>query len=314
MSANVTLVATQNKANFTRKIGKYELSRTYKINTKNPEFIIGLEYGDGVDPDGQPLDDKIPGNVSIKHLTNFDGSSWNETVQCFAIDREAVNPPPKGGSKYSHIRVTYIGWVMQVLYWETTLNSSSENIKFSIDNPPEAIGADLEGTSVFRPSIQMNIYENLTGDTLMFGGRLNLIEELMNTVNEDDWNPGVTEVDLPYPEGQWLYMGADITDQPGGAFNLMHKFLQTPLYCNCGIDWVGSGPDDSHEYQGSSFPCSVPRMHIHQFRDYVDFGSAIEVDGNSVKVTRRKYSELKQRKKYCIAGTDTFHNFAALGL
>ena len=68
MSTNVTLVAAGGSALYERKIGKYTLNRTYKIDSKNPEEIVGLEFGDGVGPDEQPVDDKIPGNVSIKHL------------------------------------------------------------------------------------------------------------------------------------------------------------------------------------------------------------------------------------------------------
>ena len=315
----IKLMAELNTARYERKIGKYTLTRIFQIEDCSPEECIGLKYGAGVNPDGEPATDTVPGNVEIEHMSTLcdsaGGESDSESVKCYAIDRTAQNPGPMAGIDHTRMTVTYEGWIHQVLWWEKRILTASEQLQASIDATPLRIGPQNEGTSVFRPRIEFNIFENVSGAKLMFGGYENLIEELTGTVNEANWNPDVTEVNLTYPEGMWLYMGADITHHPGGNFSLVHRFLQIPYYCNCGIDWDASGPGEAHTYPGSGWPCFVPQMHLYKYREYAEYGSmSTDAILGTREIMRRKYGNLTQRKIYCIAGTDTFHDFGDMGL
>ncbi len=315
------LLARQNRCSFERKFGKYTILRTYKIDC-SPEHIIGLEYGPGVGVDGIATDNRVPGNVQIKDgnsaLCGGSGvDSGGTTIFCYATDRDAVNPEPAAGIDFTHLTVIYVGWKLGPLYWEQRLYTGGEHILYSIDNPPRQIGADYEGTSVQRPRTELTIYENVTGEKLMFGGKLALIQELVGTVNQDGWNPDVTEVDLAYPVGTWMYMGADISDFPGGMYNVLHRFYQIPRYCECGVEWGGSGRDDTHTYGSSSYPCSQPLMHEFRYRPYVDDGSSYDYGGSiGVRdITVRRWGETeKVVQTHCIAGVDTEHDFDDLDL
>lgn len=313
----IKLLAKFNQAAYEEKIGKYVLTRKYKIENCSPEECIGLKYGAAVNPDGEPATDTIPIRVDIEHMSTLcdaaGGTSDSETVRCYATNRTAENPPEMEGFYHTHMTVIYEGWVHQVLWWEERILTASEQILASIDATPMQIGAEAQGTSVFRPRIELNIYENVSSAKLMFGGYQNLIEELTGTVNEDDWNPAVTEVNLLYPEGTWLYMGAAITYHARFNFSIVHRFLQVPKYCNCGISWGGSG-DIVHEYGSAGYPCALSEMQIYRYRDYRVDGSSHVIAGSSIQVERRTYGDEIGVKVYCIAGTDTVHDFADLGL
>ena len=309
------LLADQNRCSFERKFGKYTLSRVYQVDDCSPEKCIGLAYEAGVTADGKPVGNAVPGNVQIKDNSTYCGDDGT-TITCYATDRDASNPDAMAGQDFTFLSVVYVGWKLGPLYWEQRIYTGGEQLTYSIDNPPKQIGADYEGTSVQRPRIELVIYENVTGDKMMFGGKLALVEELTGTVNESGWNPSVTEVALAYPEGSWMYMGADINHFPGGMFNLTHKFFQIPLYCNCGIDWGGSGRDDTHSYGSGSYPCSWPCMQSFKYRPYYDHGSSVDF-GGSVGVRGRevrKWGESETVKVACIAGTDTVHSFSDLEL
>jgi len=316
---SIELRRAESRVSYNYKEGRYVIDRIYGAQGCSPENVIGLEYDGTEIADGGPSGDFIPRAVVIRHLSDWCGGSGDdsdaEAVTCYAIDREAYIQD--GGTLTdTMLHVTYQGFVLGPRYWEERVYTGSEPIQASLDDPPKQIGADAEGVSVERPRMEMIIVENALGAQVMYGGKKQLIEELTGTVNQAGWDPDVTEETLPYPEGTWLYMGADIQDHPGYYYTISHRFLQIPWYCQCGFDWGGSGIDQHHDWGSSSIEtlCNNPLMHIYRYRPYHEYGSGTYFEGAYYQLVRRKWMNEVACKVYCIAGTDTFHDFDDLNL
>ena len=278
---------------FDNKLNAVRAVHHYQVNLWPDN---ALTYPAGIPPAGIP--DWIDLNVAISPVANT-----NARLEMVSVEVDGVSAMEVEEHSVTNVSVTYEGLIPGVMPNQASLEIATRSELLLVDlnadgldaeGRPRAIGSKGEGVNREVLMQTWHIPENIAASR--YPEKKWKISQLTGSINEWHWRPLSWPYNYPedfgWPEGYWLYLGAQFRPFGHTFFQVLHTFKAHPF----GVSFLNTG---------DPIVDTVPQYRYFSWRneksvtEKVDLGDG---EGDRDRVVKR-YSDPVLSVVYPTAGT-----------